>query len=71
MFYLIIGYIHLQNYPCCVTTVPTVILRSLGKRLIHMQSHSMDMEEAMINRLKQVSFSQEIPAFVTYGPNFI
>jgi hypothetical protein len=28
--------------------------RSLGKRLIHMQSHSMDMEEAMINRLKQV-----------------
>jgi len=27
--------------------------RSLGKRLIHMQSHSMDMEEAMINRLKQ------------------
>jgi hypothetical protein len=29
--------------------------RSLGKRLIHMQSHSMDMEEAMINRLKQVS----------------
>ena len=28
--------------------------RSLGKRLIHMQSHSMDMEEVMINRLKQV-----------------
>lgn len=27
--------------------------RSLGKRLIHIQSHSMDMEEAMINRLKQ------------------
>jgi len=27
--------------------------RSLGKRLIHMMSHSMDMEEAMINRLKQ------------------
>ena len=27
--------------------------RALGKRLIHMQSHSMDMEEAMINRLKQ------------------
>jgi len=27
--------------------------RSLGKRLIHMQSQSMDMEEAMINRLKQ------------------
>jgi len=26
--------------------------RSLGKRLIHMQSHNMDMEEAMINRLK-------------------
>ena len=24
--------------------------RSLGKRLIHIQSHSMDMEEAMINR---------------------
>merc|ERR1712013_965923 len=27
--------------------------RSLGKRLIHMQGHRMDMEEAMINRLKQ------------------
>jgi len=27
--------------------------RSLGKRLIHMQQHSMDSEEAMINRLKQ------------------
>jgi len=27
--------------------------RSLGKRLIHMQSHSMDTEETMINRLKQ------------------
>jgi len=27
--------------------------RHLGKRLIHMQSHSMDTEEAMINRLKQ------------------
>ena len=25
----------------------------LGKRLIHQQSHSMDLEEAMINRLKQ------------------
>ncbi len=24
-----------------------------GKRLIHQQSHSMDLEEAMINRLKQ------------------
>merc|ERR1719322_954586 len=27
--------------------------RNLGKRLIHQQSHSMDLEEAMINRLKQ------------------
>jgi len=27
--------------------------RTLGKRLIHMQCHSMDIEEAMINRLKQ------------------
>eukprot|EP00088_Acartia_fossae_P025136 TRINITY_DN259_c0_g1_i1.p1 TRINITY_DN259_c0_g1~~TRINITY_DN259_c0_g1_i1.p1 ORF type:complete len:742 (+),score=174.52 TRINITY_DN259_c0_g1_i1:927-3152(+) len=27
--------------------------RHLGKRLIHMQSHSMDIEETMINRLKQ------------------
>jgi len=27
--------------------------RSLGKRLIHIQSHSMDTEETMINRLKQ------------------
>ena len=27
--------------------------RNLGKRLIHQQSHSMDLEEGMINRLKQ------------------
>jgi len=27
--------------------------KHLGKRLIHQQSHSMDLEEAMINRLKQ------------------
>ena len=27
--------------------------RNLGKRLIHQQSHSMDQEEEMINRLKQ------------------
>jgi cullin 2 len=27
--------------------------RNLGKRLIHQQSHSMDLEETMINRLKQ------------------
>ena len=31
--------------------------RNLGKRLIHQQSHSMDLEEAMINRLKQVRVS--------------
>ena len=27
--------------------------KNTGKRLIHQQSHSMDLEEAMINRLKQ------------------
>lgn len=32
--------------------------RMLAKRLIHQQTQSMDAEEAMINRLKQVSLIQ-------------